>query len=119
MQAQSFHVSRRRFLKASAALAATTGLPPWFIDRDLEAATAPPKPLGPNDRPGIALIGCGGQGRGDCNSAKRFGNVIAVCDVDEKQAAQAAPEEGTARPNSSTPYSRKHQQCVPAQVGWR
>ena len=30
-----------------------------------------------NDRPGIALIGCGGMGRGDIKSASRFGDVVA------------------------------------------
>ena len=40
--------------------------------------------------PGIALIGCGGMGRGDAKSASRFGDVVAVCDVDENHAASAA-----------------------------
>jgi predicted dehydrogenase len=36
------------------------------------------------------LIGCGGQGTGDCSGARRFGDVIAVCDVDQSQAEKAA-----------------------------
>lgn len=78
------HTSRRRFLQAAAAAA---GLPLWYYHE--MRSYAAPRPLGPNDRPGIALIGCGGQGRGITNWAKGFGDVIAVCDVDEKQAAQA------------------------------
>ena len=36
----------------------------------------------PNDRIGIALVGCGGQGTGDIRSAARFGDVVAVADAD-------------------------------------
>ncbi len=82
MNAKSTSVSRRHFLKTSTALAAATGLPAWFVERELAEAAPAPKPLGPNDRPGIALVGCGGQGSGDCGNAARFGDVVAVCDVD-------------------------------------
>ena len=82
-------VDRRRFLKSSGMAAAATALPAWFLARE-EAAAAEPKPLSPNDRPGIALIGCGGQGTGDCSGARRYGNVLAVCDVHRSQAEQAA-----------------------------
>jgi len=79
------HLPRRRFLKATAAAA---GLPFWYLEQ-MKSFGASPKPLGPNDRPGIGLIGCGGQGRGDCNWAKNFGTVIAVADVDDKHAEEA------------------------------
>ncbi len=82
-------VNRRRFLKSSGVVAAGAALPAWFLARE-EAAAAQPKPLSANDRPGIALIGCGGQGSGDCGNARRFGDVIAVCDVDRNQAEKAA-----------------------------
>src|SRR6202008_50935 len=42
------------------------------------------------DKPNVALVGCGGQGRGDAKSAARFGNVVAVCDVDATRAGEAA-----------------------------
>jgi predicted dehydrogenase len=70
-------------------VAAGAALPAWFLARE-EAGAAEPKPLSPNDRPGIALIGCGGQGTGDCNGARRYGDVLAVCDVDRTQAEKAA-----------------------------
>ena len=75
-------VSRRSFVK-SCSMAAAAGLPLWFIERELAVAAAQVKPLSPNDRPGIALIGCGGQGTGDASNALRFGEIVAVCDVDE------------------------------------
>ena len=90
MDAKSFYISRRRFLKASMATAAATGLPGWFMERELATAAPAPKRPGANDRPGIALVGCGGQGSGDAGNARRFGNLVAVCDVDADQAEQAA-----------------------------
>jgi predicted dehydrogenase len=90
MNDRSFPVSRRSFLKTTTA--AGLALPAWFLERENAFAAAAPRKLGPNDRPGIALIGCGGQGRGDCHGAKNYGDVVAVCDVDDKQAEQAVKE---------------------------
>ena len=84
-----FHVSRRSFLKRCSLLAATTGLPAWYVERALAAETPAP-PTSPNDRPGVALIGCGSQGTRDAQNAATWGNVVAVCDVDSKHAAAAA-----------------------------
>ena len=89
MKPQPFHINRRRFLQTTAAITAATGVPGWFLEQDLAQAAAPKK-LGPNDRPGIALVGCGGQGRGDCKTSRRFGEVVAVCDVDKSHGESAA-----------------------------
>jgi len=89
MKSFHIHVSRRRFFKSTAVLGALAGLPDWFVEETLSAHAAQPKPLSANDKPGIGLIGCGGQGRGDCNWARNFGHVIAVADVDERHAAEA------------------------------
>lgn len=86
---KSFHVSRRSFLKRCGALAATTGLPWWFLERELAAAETSRKAPAANDRPGIALVGCGGQGTRDTQSAAGWGDVLAVCDVDEARGAEA------------------------------
>lgn len=93
-------VDRRRFLKTSGVAAAGAALPAWFLQRE-GAVAAEPKPLSPNDRPGIALVGCGGQGTGDCGNARRFGDVVAVCDVHKSQAEAAAKrfkQDGKAAP---------------------
>jgi predicted dehydrogenase len=79
------HVPRRRFLKA---VAAAASVPLWYLE-EMKSQAASPRPLSPNDRPGIALIGCGGQGRGDTNWAKGFGNVVAVADLDDQHAESA------------------------------
>lgn len=100
MNLKTFFVSRRSFLKRCSLAAAATGLPAWFVERDLAEAAPRPKRLGPNDRPAIALIGCGGMGRGDGTNAMRFGNLVAVCDVDDTHAAAAAEQYGK---NGRTP----------------
>ncbi len=90
MITKRFFISRRTFLKASAM--AALGLPGWFLEQDQAMAAPAPKPLSPNDRPGIALVGCGGMGRGDAANASRFGEILAVCDVDAGHAEQAAKQ---------------------------
>ncbi len=82
------YVSRRRLMKSAAGAAAVAGLPAWFAEESL-AQPAPAAPKAANDKPGILLVGCGGQGRGDAKSAERFGDVVAVCDVDERRVADA------------------------------
>ena len=90
--APTVQISRRTFLRDCAAVAAATGLPLWFVERELEAFRQAPAVTSPNDRPGVALIGCGGMGRSDANSASRFGDIVAVCDADESHAAAAAKQ---------------------------
>jgi len=81
-------LTRRRFLKSTAALAAASTLPRWFLD-ECEAAPARARVPGPNDEPAIALVGCGGMGRADAKNASRFGRIIALCDVDAGHLATA------------------------------
>ncbi len=87
---KTFHVSRRMFLQRCSLAAAASGLPLWFVERDLSAAEAPKPSASPNARPTIGLIGCGGMGTGDASNASRFGEVVAVCDVDRNHAEGAA-----------------------------
>jgi predicted dehydrogenase len=79
-----------------------TGLPLWFVERTLAAEAEPAKKNpSPNDRPGIALIGCGGQGTRDAQNAASWGDVVAVCDVDASHAEASAKKltvEGKAAP---------------------
>ena len=79
---------RRSFLKASAA---ATLWPGWFVAEgraDDKAVAA----KSPNERPHIALVGCGGRGRGIAQEATKFANVVAVCDVDSKHAEEASKQ---------------------------
>ncbi len=81
----TFHISRRSFITRASLTAAATGLPLWFVEHDLARAAeqggAPA--TSPNSRPGVALIGCGGQGGSDLAGAAKFGHVVALCDVKE------------------------------------
>jgi predicted dehydrogenase len=92
MTAKPFQISRRSFLTACSTTAAATGLPVWFLEREAALAAPVPERASPNDRPAVALVGCGGMGRGDANYAQRFADVVAVCDVDASHADAAAKQ---------------------------
>jgi predicted dehydrogenase len=85
-----FTITRRRFVRHCAMVAAATGLPLWFVERQQADAAENPAVPTPNDRPGIALVGCGGRGVGVAKDAAKFGEIIAVCDVDATHAEKAA-----------------------------
>ena len=96
---KSFQISRRSFLKRASITAAASGLPLWFVQRQLAAAEITNAVTSPNARPGIALIGCGGMGQGDADNASHYGDIVAVCDVDEghlNSAAQRFTKDGKA-----------------------
>jgi len=90
MAQSPFSISRRAFVKTCAATAAASGLPGWFLEQEQALAAAAPDKPSPNDRPGIALVGCGGRGTGVAHDAARFGEILAVCDADKSHAERAA-----------------------------
>ncbi len=92
MQNKRLHISRRSFLRTCSLTATAAGLPAWFIERELSAAEAGTEIRSPNERAAIALIGCGGMGRGDAQNAQRFGDLVAVCDVDRSHAEAASKQ---------------------------
>src|SRR5882757_2072122 len=75
--------TRREVLRAGAMAA----LPSWFLESSPSRVFAGEKSL--NGRPRIALIGCGGMGTADGKNAQRFGDIVAVCDVDASHLDQA------------------------------
>ncbi len=78
--------NRRSFLQTAAAAAAATSLPNWYLNELAQSAAAATVV---DDQPAIALIGCGGMGKGDAKNASRFGRIVALCDVDDSQLADA------------------------------
>ena len=75
-------VNRRQFLKSTSTLAAATSLGAFSSSPVVGADS-------PNERPRIAVIGCGGQGTGDGRRALNYGDIVAVCDVDTSHTAYA------------------------------
>jgi predicted dehydrogenase len=61
-------------------------LPAWFL---AETPAPAQQARAASDKPGIALIGCGGRGKGVAREAARHGNIVAYCDVDEARRGQA------------------------------
>ncbi|MFM8284183.1 MAG: twin-arginine translocation signal domain-containing protein, partial [Planctomycetaceae bacterium] len=47
-----------------------------------------------NDRPRIGCIGLGSMGMGDAHDHARFGDILAVCDVDNRHAERARNHDG-------------------------
>lgn len=77
--------SRRQFLQQTSLLAAAGAtLPYWFSD----VRTMADDTKSPNERPRVGCIGNGGMGRGDGNAIKRYGDIVANCDVDRSHAEQ-------------------------------
>jgi predicted dehydrogenase len=77
--------TRRQFLGQSAGVVGGALAAPYFLT---SARAQDAQSEAPSDRPVIALIGCGGQGRGDMGQAMRFADVAAVCDVDTGRLAE-------------------------------
>jgi myo-inositol 2-dehydrogenase/D-chiro-inositol 1-dehydrogenase len=78
--------SRRQFLRSVSGLTAAGALAPyWFTGQAARAGEFKSK----NDRPHIGAIGVGGRGSGITKQASRFGEVVAVCDVDLQHAEKA------------------------------
>ena len=77
----SIKTSRRNFLKASAAFGGLMVLPSWAATRK----------IGPNDKLNVAVVGVGGRGRESVNliAAAPNAQLVALCDVDDRQAAGA------------------------------
>ena len=77
---------RRRFLKHSALVTTATAFTPyWFSATKTLADETKSK----NDRPTVGSIGLGGRGTGIANNARRYGDIVAVCDVDQRHAERA------------------------------
>ncbi|MGZ4963447.1 MAG: Gfo/Idh/MocA family oxidoreductase [Limisphaerales bacterium] len=83
-----FHISRRRFLKTTAIVSASLGLPGWFVE-EAAAARRHTKKLAANERPNIAWIGCGNRGKVISKEASHHGDMVMICDVDDSHLAAA------------------------------
>lgn len=78
-------VSRRNFVKAGALTGAA--IPYFQWNRTAFANQSA------NDRPRIGCIGVGSMGTGDAKAHAKFGDILAVCDVDSQHAERAKNDE--------------------------
>ena len=87
MKNHLLQIDRRRFLKTSAAIAAASTLPKWFVQecearRNTNAFFRPT-----NNRPSRSSVAAEGTRR--CEDASHFGRVVAICDLDDAHIAEA------------------------------
>jgi predicted dehydrogenase len=83
--------TRRQFLQSTGVVVASAAMTPYFFTGERSLAQ---ESKSANDRPLIGQIGCGGQGNGITRGATRFGDLVAVCDVDREHAEQAKARQG-------------------------
>lgn len=76
-------MKRRDFLKISSSLSAVC----WIGGSRRQAISQTP-----NERVRIACIGVGGKGRNDSIQAGKFGEIVALCDIDEESLGKKAEE---------------------------
>ena len=95
--------NRRSFLRTTAAVSAVGASVPYF-GWSAKAFANESK----NDRPRIGCIGVGSMGTGDAKGHARFGDVLAVCDVDKNhaEAAKNNPEIGKGTADAYEDYRK-------------
>jgi predicted dehydrogenase len=87
--------SRRDFLRN----AALTGMGVWVG----VSARAQDNPKSANEKLNFACIGVGGKGDSDSWDASRFGNIVAICDVDENALNNKANQKDD---KGNTPFAK-------------
>ncbi|MCS5631972.1 MAG: twin-arginine translocation signal domain-containing protein, partial [Pirellulaceae bacterium] len=75
-------IDRRRFIGGTSM--GVVAAVPYFGWQELAFANT-----SQNDKPNIGCIGVGSMGSGDARAHANFGNIVAVCDVDEAHALRA------------------------------
>lgn len=95
--------TRRHFLRTAAAAGAAGAVLPSFPWTQRAFANA-----AQNDRPVIGCIGVGSMGTGDAKAHARFGDIVAVCDVDSRrsEAAKHDPGIGKGKADAYSDYRR-------------
>jgi predicted dehydrogenase len=93
--------TRREFLKKSIAVAAAGNAVPYFSWSQRANA-------GEGDRLKIGCVGLGGMGTGDAHEHSRYGDIVAVCDVDSRraEAAKNDPKIGKGKADAYGDYRR-------------
>ncbi len=98
MKSRTLSFNRRRFIFTTSTAIAGIGMAGLPVPK--VRAAEQEHPLSPNDRPAVALIGCGGRGKADARQSKAFCDIVALCDVDAHRLADAKKEWPGADPYS-------------------
>ncbi len=88
----SKRTNRRDFLRKSALAGSGLVIITSGCARLASEPAPAPRKISPNEKVNIACIGCGGKGAGEVDDAARFGNLVAMCDVDENRARKKFEE---------------------------
>ena len=94
--------NRREFIKNTSVAAAAASFVPYI------QTSASSAPLSANDRLTIGCIGVGSMGTGDAHGHAKFGDIVAVCDVDSSRADKAKNDEkiGKGKAEAFTDYAK-------------
>lgn len=87
MKSRTLSFNRRRFISLTSAAVAGTGLAGLPVPK--VRAAEQDHSLAANDRPTVALIGCGGRGIADARQSQDHCDIVALCDVDSDHLAKA------------------------------
>lgn len=79
--------TRRTFLKSAALGVTAATLPTWFVESATRTTFA--QETSPNERPRVALIGCGSRGTSVAKTAQKLGDIVALSDVDADRLGKA------------------------------
>ncbi len=88
--------SRRKFLQNTSAIAAAV-----FVGGSVDLRA---QERSANEKLNVVSFGIGGKGGSDSSNAARFGNVLAICDVDRGRLAKRAEAEGFKTAEKFTNY---------------
>ncbi|HSZ56399.1 MAG TPA: Gfo/Idh/MocA family oxidoreductase [Tepidisphaeraceae bacterium] len=98
---QAQKVIRRRFLGDAAFI----GMSAWLAGRGAWAdETSPQISRSKNERLAFACIGIGGKGDGDSLHVSHFGDVVAICDIDDRLLERKSRQPGFERAERFNDY---------------
>ncbi len=82
--------TRRDFLRTTVAASAAG----WMLPAGFPGGrTMADETRAANERPRVGCIGNGGMGKGDARAIKKYGDILAFCDVDRTHAEAARDDE--------------------------
>jgi len=93
--------SRRDFLKQTS----LAGIGFWVAGG---TSLADVRKASPNEKLNIACIGVGGKGSSDTDQAAHFGNIVALCDIDDNTLNAKAEETTKEKKTKKFPHAKKY-----------